>query len=192
MRRDDRGVHRRGGRQVLGIAEAAHVVAHHRARGERGSRDGGPPGVDRERDVEAAAQLLDRLDGQLALLRLTDRPDPDATGAGADVDHIGALPHEPLGVPQKRVQLEVLVAVVEGVPRAVQDAHDEDAAAQIEATRSKLELHDGIVESRTASTSARTCATCSRFAQRWSIGQRRCGHGLHSTCTRATRCRRDS
>jgi hypothetical protein len=56
--------------------------------------------------------------------RLTDRPDPDATGAGADVDHIGALPHEPLGVPQEGVQLEVRAAIVERVARAVQDAHD--------------------------------------------------------------------
>ena len=37
-----------------------------------------------------------------------------------------------------------------------------------------------------ASTRSCTCATVSRSAQRWSIGQVRCGQGLHSTGTRAT------
>ena len=42
-------------RQVVGVGEAADVVAHHRALGVGGPGDRGPPGVDRDRRVEARA-----------------------------------------------------------------------------------------------------------------------------------------
>ena len=76
--------------EVVGIAEAADVVADDRTGLARLVEHRGPPGVARDGDVEALVQRLDRRDDAVELLVLADL----GTGSGlhpADVEEVGAL-----------------------------------------------------------------------------------------------------
>ena len=53
---DDGGAVLGRGRRVVGIAQPADVVAHHRALGVGGAGNGGAPGIDGDRRVEAVHQ----------------------------------------------------------------------------------------------------------------------------------------
>ena len=88
------GPSRRG--EVVGIGEAADVVAHHRARLVGGGGHAGAPRVDRDRHVEPPRHRLDGRDDPVELLGLGHlRP-----GTGLDpahVEDVGPLGHQLLG-----------------------------------------------------------------------------------------------
>ena len=101
--RDHRRSGRRGDRQILRVHEAADVVAHDRADGVRGLRDRRSPRVDRDRDVEPCAKRLDRGDDAVELLGLAHL----VAGArlhAADVEQVGAVDDELLGLPEEVVE----------------------------------------------------------------------------------------
>ena len=80
-------------RQVVGIGEAADVVADDRAGPARRVEHRRPPRVDRERDVEAGVQRLDRGHDPVELLGLADLgPGPGLHAA--DVEEVGAVGDE--------------------------------------------------------------------------------------------------
>ena len=100
---DDGGAGGRCHRQVLGVGEAADVVADDRADAIGSLRDRRSPGVDGDGDVEPRAQGLDRGHDALELLGLADL----VAGTGlhsADVEQVGAVDHEVLGLPQEVVE----------------------------------------------------------------------------------------
>ncbi len=104
----DVGGHHRGPgggrhRQVLGVGEATDVVAHHRPDGVGLLGHRGPPGVDRQRDVEPGPQGLEGRDDPVELLGLVDR----RARAGlhpAHVEQVGAVvrPAARPGAPGRR------------------------------------------------------------------------------------------
>ena len=126
------------GRRVVGVGQAADVVAHHRALGVRGAGHRGPPGVDRDGRVEARGQAGHDGDDAVELLGLGD------LGAGArldpaDVEDVGAVGHQLLGPGVELVELEGGPLVVEGVGRAVEDPHDERPVGQVVAAAAEVE-----------------------------------------------------
>ena len=67
-------------------------------------------------------------------------------GAGlhpADVEEVGAVGHEPLGLAQERVERVVGALVVERVGRAVEDAHHDGPVGDVEAVGPEREVHGG-------------------------------------------------
>ena len=132
---DDGGVVLGRDPEVVGIVEAGDVVADDRARAARGVEHRRPPGVDRERHVEAGLQRLDRGHDPVELLGLVDL----GPGAGlhpADVEQVGAVGDELLGPAHERVEVPGRAPVVERIGGAVQDPHDDDRAGARRATRS--------------------------------------------------------
>ena len=123
-----------GDGEVVGVGEPADVVADHRADPQGLPEHRGSPGVHRQGHVEAAVEGVERGDDPLELLCLTDL----GTWAGlhpADVQEVGALHHELVGLGQEGVEVEVGALVEEGVGGPVEDAHDQRAVAHVEAVR---------------------------------------------------------
>ena len=119
-----RGAGRGGHGQVLGVGEAADVVAHHGAGGEAGAGHRRPPRVDRQGHVEAGGEGLDGGHDPVELLLLADL----VAGPGlhpADVEEVGAGGDQGGGLAQEGVEVPVGAAVVERVRCAVEDAHHE-------------------------------------------------------------------
>ena len=117
--------------EVPRIGEAADVVADHGAGGIRLGGHRGPPGVDRERDVEAVPEGGDGRDHPVELLGLTDR----RTGPGlhpAHVEQVGTVVHQPLGPAEQLVEGVGGPLVVEGVGGPVEDAHHQGPVADVE------------------------------------------------------------
>ena len=130
VRGDDRRAVLRRHPQVVGVAEPADVVADDRTDLARGVEHAGPPGVARDRDVEALVQRFDGPDDPIELLFLGHL----GTGPGlhaADVEHVGALGDDRFGPPEEGVERERRAVVVERVGRAVEDAHHERAGAEV-------------------------------------------------------------
>ena len=130
MRGDDRRAGASGDGQVVGVGEAADVVAHDRAGRGRGEHHR-PPGVDAERDVEAGVQGLDGGDDPLELLVLAHLG-PRSGLHAADVEQVGALGDELVGPAQEVVEGEVATLVEERVGRPVEDAHHERTVGDVE------------------------------------------------------------
>ena len=90
-----------GDGEVVGIGEAADVVADDRARLARLVEHRRPPRVARDGDVEALVQRRDGRDDAVELLRLADL----GTGTGlhaADVEEVGAVVDQHLGARSER------------------------------------------------------------------------------------------
>ena len=85
-------------RRVVGVGQAADVVAHHRALGVGGAGHRGAPGVDRDRRVEARHQAGDDRHDAVELLGLGDLG-PGSRLDPADVEDVGPLGHQLLGPP---------------------------------------------------------------------------------------------
>ncbi len=151
VRRDDRRTGGRSDREVLGVGKATDVVADDRAHPVRRLRDRGPPRVDRDRHVEARAQRLDGRHDALELLGLGDLVAGPRLHS-ADVEQIGAVDDELLGLPQEVVEAVVAALVEERVGRAVQDAHHERPGGDVVAGVSELHLHGGEPSRRHRST----------------------------------------
>ena len=92
-------------REVVGVAEAADVVADDRAGLARLVEHRRPPRVARDGDVEALVQRGDRRDDAVELLGLADLG-PGAGLHAADVEEVGALVDQHLGPLEQRVELE--------------------------------------------------------------------------------------
>ena len=91
---------------------------------EGGRRDRRPPGVHRERHVEAVVQCRDHRHDAVELLGLGHL----RAGPGLHAPHVqdvGALFDQAVRTLEETVQVEVGPVVIEGIGRAVQDAHDE-------------------------------------------------------------------
>jgi hypothetical protein len=125
--------------QVVGVAEPADVVAEHRAGavGLLGHR--GPPGVDRDRHVEAGRQDRDGTDDAVELLILGDLW-PRAGLHPPDVEEVGPIDDQLLGPLAQRVEVVGEPLVVERVRRAVEDAHHEGPMGQVVGPVPELEL----------------------------------------------------
>ena len=120
----------RGHADVVGVAEAADVVADDRTDLAGGVEHARPPGVARDRRVEPLVEGFDGADDTVELLFLTHlgpRPGLDA----ADVEQVGALVDEHLGPAEQRVELVGEPGVVERVGRAVEDPHHERAIGEV-------------------------------------------------------------
>ena len=103
---DDRRARGRAHGQVVGVGEAADVVADDRARGVAGGGDRGPGGVDRQGHVEAGVERLDGRDHPVELLLLGHV----GTGAGldpADVEDVGPFGDQLLGPAEEGVEVPV-------------------------------------------------------------------------------------
>ena len=129
--RDDGRVVLGRDREVVGIGEAADVVADDRAGRARRVEHRRAPGVARERDVEARVQRLDRRDRpgrapRPRRPRARARPSPRRRRGGRRRRSTSSL-----GPPEERVELEGRAAVVERVGRAVEDAHHERARGEV-------------------------------------------------------------
>ena len=84
--------------QVVGVGEAADVVAHDRARLVCIPGDAGAPGVDRDRQVEAGVEgLYGRDDAVDLLLRAHLRPRARLDASHVQDEVIGRLFREPSG-----------------------------------------------------------------------------------------------
>ena len=128
-------------RQVVGVGEAADVVADDRAGLGRLADHRGPPGVDRERQVEAGRQRLDGGHDPLELLGLGDL----VAGPGlhpADVEEVGAVGDQLLGLAQEGVEVEVGALVEERVGGAVEDAHHDGPVGDVEAVGAEGQQHN--------------------------------------------------
>ena len=135
---DDRRIVLGRRRGVVGVAEAADVVAHHRALGVTGPGDRGPPGVDGDRRVEAGDQAGDDRGDALELLglgHLGAGPRFDAT----DIEDVGAVGDQLLGPRVELVELEGGALVIEGVGRAVEDPHHEGPVSEVVAAAAEVE-----------------------------------------------------
>ena len=147
-RQADVGGHHRcarsGGRgQVARVGEAADVVADHGARLVRRRGHRCPPGVDRQRDVEAGVEGLDGRHHPIELLGLAHLR-PRAGLDAAHVQDVGALADQFVGPAQKALRVPIGAAVVEGVGRPVQDAHDQGSDAEVVAPVAEhQDGHDG-------------------------------------------------
>ena len=118
-----------GDRQEIGIGETADVVAQQGAGGVGRLGHRGPPGVHRQRHVEAGSECLDGGHDALELLARGDL----AAGSGLDaahVENVGAVAPEPLGLGQEVVEAPVLAGVEERVGCAVEDSHHQRALGE--------------------------------------------------------------
>ncbi len=127
---DDGGVVLGRDREVVGITEAADVVADHRAGLARSVEHGRAPRVARDRDVEPGVQGLDRSDDPVELFVLGHVGARTGLHA-ADIEEIGTGLHELVRAPEQRAERECRAPVVEGVGRAVEDAHHERAGGEV-------------------------------------------------------------
>ena len=135
---DDRGAVLGRRRRVVGIGQAADVVAHHGALGVRGAGDRGAPGVDRDGRVEAGHQAGHDGHDAVELLGLGDL----GAGSGldaADVEDVRPFGHQLLGPGVELVELEGGALVVERVRGAVEDPHDERPVRQVVAAAAEVE-----------------------------------------------------
>jgi len=119
-----------GCQEVVGVGEPADVVADHSTLGVAGPGHRGPPGVDRDRHVEAFAQGGNRRHHALELLDLGDLG-PRTCLHATHVEQVGTVADQLVGTPQKGVEGEGGALVVEGVRRAVEHAHDEGAVGHV-------------------------------------------------------------
>jgi hypothetical protein len=120
-----------GGRQVVGIGEAADVVAHHGAGRVRLPGHRRPPGVDRQGQVETGMEGLDGRDDPVELLGLAHRRAGSRLHT-AHIEEIGAVVDQRLRPAHQVVEGEGGPLVIEGVGGAVEDAHHQGPVADVE------------------------------------------------------------
>ena len=128
---DDRRVVGGGDAEIVGIAEAADVVADHRA--DARTRRRAPRRATCRTEIGDVEPLVQRLDGRDDAVELLGFVD---LGTGArlhppDVEDVGALRDQRLGPPEQGVELEGGAVVVEGVGGAVEDAHHQRAGGEV-------------------------------------------------------------
>jgi len=123
-----------GARDIRLAAEAVNIVDDGCAGVEGGADDGGLGGIDAEGDVDFANQLGDDGDDAGEFVLLADGLEAGAGGLCAEVQDVGALLDHAQALAQGGLGVGVEAVAGEGVVGAVNDAHEERAAAPDEVT----------------------------------------------------------
>lgn len=117
--------------EVVGIGESAGVITYRSASGETLAGNSGTECIDRDRHIESLCQRGDRGNDSIDLFL-----DPNLV-AGLETDttnvkEVGSVSDMVCGLRQKFVETKVLATVEERIGRAVEDAHNQRARADIE------------------------------------------------------------
>ena len=136
----DRCVVPSGDREKLRIGETADVVADVGADLARLLEHRCPEGVDRDRQIEALPEGLDGGHHAIDLLLHGDLGTRTGLRA-ADIEEIGPLDDQLLGLAEELIEGPVLATVEEGIRRAIEDSHHECTRRDVETGGAELDEH---------------------------------------------------